>query len=573
MSKRRHATAPRSANAASGGDAPLLTYSLGSSPATVKVSPSAASPAFADFTVVISCPLAAKSVTVAEILVRIPVQNQNPNAPLEASALAAVPPLMSAVTVSSSSAETWAVTTLGAAGVFVFKPKTGQIAISTQALTLTFSGIQISTLVGTALIEIKEWAAPGKGTPPDPSKAPASGVANIPVAKFPADFFAMNFTAGVADVATGETVTLSWTASQNTKCMLSYGEVKPFDVSAKRSWPSPPLYETTVFLLHVSTTQDGQTVGLDLPPVPVQVSAPKVIDFHAEPAEVAYKQSVVLKWRVAGADGAYLVTGQKSRQRLPPVSDDANPQMLTPEYGTTYELVAYKTDKSGHEALSAPDPLVFTFLPLGIDFKADPDVIDAAQPSATLTWNVRNATAVTLDGQTVDPAGSRPVSPENDTTYRLTAAWVDGAVTPSTVDVKIGKVQLRAVDVMGGSWESGVGEGGQPYLTHFDISATFHVDHASDVQISNAKILLRFFTYPDDPDVEYAPSQAQITRIGPSEFRYAAILSNPPMWPSPHGAPGKAASYWPVSFGLAFDYVLVGFRSPNSTGSYRGFSP
>lgn len=70
-------------------------------------------------------------------------------------------------------------------------------------------------------------------------------------------------------------------------------------------------------------------------------------------------------------------------------------------------------------------------------FTAEPSTIVKGE-SATLRWSVSNSTAVTIDGGigTVQASGSRPVSPTENTTYRMTASGSGGdAVAAVTVYV------------------------------------------------------------------------------------------------------------------------------------------
>jgi peptidoglycan-associated lipoprotein len=70
-------------------------------------------------------------------------------------------------------------------------------------------------------------------------------------------------------------------------------------------------------------------------------------------------------------------------------------------------------------------------------FVAEPSTIVRGE-SATLKWNVSNASEVTIDNGigTVQPAGSRQVSPTSNTTYRLTAKGPGGdAISAVTVAV------------------------------------------------------------------------------------------------------------------------------------------
>lgn len=70
-------------------------------------------------------------------------------------------------------------------------------------------------------------------------------------------------------------------------------------------------------------------------------------------------------------------------------------------------------------------------------FVAEPSTIVRGE-SSTLKWNVSNASEVTIDNGigTVQPAGSRQVSPTANTTYRLTAKGPGGdAISAVTVAV------------------------------------------------------------------------------------------------------------------------------------------
>jgi peptidoglycan-associated lipoprotein len=70
-------------------------------------------------------------------------------------------------------------------------------------------------------------------------------------------------------------------------------------------------------------------------------------------------------------------------------------------------------------------------------FTAEPSTIVKGE-SSTLRWSVTNATTLTIDGGigTVQASGSRPVSPTENTTYRMTASGTGGdAVAAVTVYV------------------------------------------------------------------------------------------------------------------------------------------
>lgn len=67
---------------------------------------------------------------------------------------------------------------------------------------------------------------------------------------------------------------------------------------------------------------------------------------------------------------------------------------------------------------------------VSMQFNASPsDPIDAGQ-EAVLTWDVRNALSVSLDGSSVQPNDRRVITPSRTTEYRLTATSLDGKIQP-----------------------------------------------------------------------------------------------------------------------------------------------
>jgi hypothetical protein len=66
--------------------------------------------------------------------------------------------------------------------------------------------------------------------------------------------------------------------------------------------------------------------------------------------------------------------------------------------------------------------------------KADQIEIEEGQ-SVNLNWQVSNASSVTLDGSTVGPSGSKPVTPDRTTTYQLSAN--NGAVPIQSVKITV----------------------------------------------------------------------------------------------------------------------------------------
>jgi hypothetical protein len=421
-----------------------LTYSMTTAPDPVQVSPSSQTPMSATMTIVASVPRSVGTCTVSQIIITLPVGD--PQRP-DAGDLTDVTPSPSAASISSSDGAPWTPSAGIAPGVFVFTPPGGSVRMASQSLTILLVGIQINPLVGTADVEISEWAAAQASAPPTP-QAPPSGRSIIQVAKFPYGFYAYDFASTVAQINIGDTVTLHWVGSTNATYSLAYADQPPVDIATgERTWTSPPLYTSTGFILHASASVAGQTVTLDRQAW-VIVASPKVVEFVATPSQIDYNETVTLSWRATDADGVYLLTGQTQRETLAPVSDPATPKTLQPQYGQTYELQAFKTQSHG-QALSEPYRLSFTFNPIVFgDFSANPPTVDLQHQSTTLTWDVKNATSAAIHDRTtqtsttVAATGSIVEHPTGDTIYQLSATWVDGTVQfhPRSLTIKALKV-------------------------------------------------------------------------------------------------------------------------------------
>lgn len=123
----------------------------------------------------------------------------------------------------------------------------------------------------------------------------------------------------------------------------------------------------------------------------------------------------------------------------------SNPRTLTdtatlPNGTHQYLLVAFNTGSSGGLAGVASDPINITVGNAGppeiVSFTAIPQAIRLGQ-SSTLSWRVTNATSVTLDngiGQK-GPSGSVTVTPQQTTSYTLTAFGTQNVSAALTVEV------------------------------------------------------------------------------------------------------------------------------------------
>jgi hypothetical protein len=241
----------------------LLTYSLMTTPAPVQVSPSSTSPSLATLTYVVSCPRSVGAVNIAQIIIILPVDTRVSEP--DPTNLSAVAPPKSSASISSTGTDEWKFDVGVAPNIFIFTPKNDTpVHVTLQSLTITFTGIQVNTLVGTALVKLSEWAASGNGTPPPVTDVP-SGTASIAVPKFPYGFFAGNLGTDKPMIENSQRPTLTWVGSNNATYKMLWS-TQTQDVSNIRSWSalsnpqSPALTDTTTFILQVTAQEGRQTV-------------------------------------------------------------------------------------------------------------------------------------------------------------------------------------------------------------------------------------------------------------------------------------------------------------------------
>jgi hypothetical protein len=227
----------------------LLTYMLATSPAPLQASPEAGPPAIGDLQFVISNPLGAPAVTVAEILFMLPIGDpSHPDASDLTDTAAGIQ-----CSVSASGTNLWQIGPGPSGGQFALTPQAGQSGVvSSQGLIVTISGIQVSGVVGTAVMMIGEQAS-SSGAP----SQKRSSTFSIP--KFPYGFAVDNFTANAPMVDDGGCVVLTWIGSVGAAYTLLWGS-QNVNVSKVNTWTSPALTDNTTFILQVSAQEAGQTV-------------------------------------------------------------------------------------------------------------------------------------------------------------------------------------------------------------------------------------------------------------------------------------------------------------------------
>ncbi|MFN0102457.1 MAG: PKD domain-containing protein [Bryobacteraceae bacterium] len=154
----------------------------------------------------------------------------------------------------------------------------------------------------------------------------------------------------------------------------------------------------------------------------------RILRFQANPVQVRAGQPVNLLWLIENADSATIdpVVGA--------VNATQGTTQVNPATTTTYRLTAKNATSEAVETVTVnvdrPPPRI-------ISFQASPATIDRGQ-SSTLSWQTENADTVTVTGLgTVQPNGTAPISPTENTTYTITATNPFGTAT-ATAMIQVG---------------------------------------------------------------------------------------------------------------------------------------
>ncbi|MBI5300547.1 MAG: DUF2961 domain-containing protein [Chloroflexi bacterium] len=107
--------------------------------------------------------------------------------------------------------------------------------------------------------------------------------------------------------------------------------------------------------------------------------------------------------------------------------------------GLVREQVAWLADRQGARLVTVtPAPT--------ISFSATPASISIGE-SAMLQWLVTDASAVSLDGESVQPAGSRVVTPQQTTTYVMRVDFPDGTSRDLGASITVTPVKIASFNV------------------------------------------------------------------------------------------------------------------------------
>jgi hypothetical protein len=164
----------------------------------------------------------------------------------------------------------------------------------------------------------------------------------------------------------------------------------------------------------------------NLTPSPVY-NPPSINSFYASKSTIEVGETVVLTWTTTNATSVTISPGVGTVAA-------SGSTTVTPSASTTYTITA-----SGQSGSSVSSTATVTVNPrISPAINISQSTIQSGQ-SASLSWNAPGAIRVYISGiGSVNTSGTMQVSPDETTTYTLTATYIDGTSqsTSVTVDVK-----------------------------------------------------------------------------------------------------------------------------------------
>jgi hypothetical protein len=228
-----------------------------------------------------------------------------------------------------------------------------------------------------------------------------------------------SFEAGPATISAGESSTLSWAVSGATSVSINQG-IGNVALSGTRAVVPAA---TTVYTLTASSTAGSvmattQVIVTEAAAPPTPIGLPVISYFIANPSSITPGSSITLSWNVTNATSVTVDNG------VGPVGSSGT-TIILPVASTTFTLTASNAAGSNTASTAVIVSGVSTppaSLPVINYFTATPPLISSGG-STTLSWDVSDATSVTIDNGvgSVASSGSTLASPAASTDYTLTA--------------------------------------------------------------------------------------------------------------------------------------------------------
>ncbi len=225
-----------------------------------------------------------------------------------------------------------------------------------------------------------------------------------------------------AVVASGQAATISWQSANATSVAISPSILGDDQTSVDLSGSAQIVPTANATYTATATGAGGATAKATAAVNILNVS------LTATPATIGPGQSATLSWNTNIASGTTLSIDQG----INGVNGPSGSVTVSPAATTTYTITA----TNGAAAATAQATVN---APLSVTLTASPANITPGQ-QATLSWNSRGATALSIDNgiQTVQgPSGSQAVSPSQTTTYTITATDSGGHSTTASTTVTV----------------------------------------------------------------------------------------------------------------------------------------
>jgi phospholipase C len=231
---------------------------------------------------------------------------------------------------------------------------------------------------------------------------------------------AIQFTADKTTITAGQTVVLTWTATNASSVSIQPGQT---NLGTSGTLSVTPASNTPYT---ATATGPGGTASATVT-ITVTAPAPPTITLTATPATVTAGQFSTLQWTTTAADSVALSPPIPAEDNQPLALNGSAP--VVPTSTTTYTATA--TGPGG--TATATVTVNVTQPPPTLSLSVNPTSIIAGQ-SATLAWTSSNAKTITIDngiGSVAVPSGNTTVTPTQTTTYTATATGPGGSVTAS----------------------------------------------------------------------------------------------------------------------------------------------
>jgi phospholipase C len=249
----------------------------------------------------------------------------------------------------------------------------------------------------------------------------------------------LTFSASSNSISSGQSVTLSWQATNATSVMITATAGGTSRTVVNTSQASGSVTDspaqTTVYSA-VATGASGSSSAPQSVTVNVaQPVQPQITSFTASPTSVNAGQTATISWATTNATAVSIsppVFNPEDGITLP-TSGTANPPVNST---TTFTITA-----TGPGGTSAPQSVTVT-VPFALSLSVTPATIAAGQ-QATLSWQVSGGTAPSLSidngvcSACALPQGTATVSPSATATYTATATAPDGTPIKQTATLTV----------------------------------------------------------------------------------------------------------------------------------------